>query len=213
MKQPETLWDAVVDALQQAKRIAITCHRQPDGDALGASLAAGLALRSLGKEVQILLPTAAGRQYGFLPGLAENDDLATEAFDGMDDDWCEVIGHAERAQKLPAFDVLLVLDVDVGERLLAVQHVARKQTLVIDHHASSTARAGDVTIIAPESPCTGMLVEHLLDRLQVPLTPDLATCLYTALSFDTGRFMHSNTTPAVFRPRRAIKRLGARWHR
>ena len=175
----------IANVLAHSQRLAVTCHRQPDGDALGASLAVALALRAAGKDVSVFLPTAFGRQYQFLPGIQG--------------EWVEVAGDPNAMAALPEFDALLVLDVDVGDRLLAVQHVRRKQTLVIDHHASSTAREGDLTHIDATSPCTGMLVEVLLDSLDAPLTPDIAMCLYTALSFDTGRFMHSNTTPAVFR--------------
>ena len=42
------------------------------------------------------------------------------------------------------------------------------------------------------------MVEQLLEELGVALTPDIATCLYTGLVFDTGRFMHSNSGPAEF---------------
>ena len=42
-------WDEAVDTIKNAQRIAIACHVNPDGDALGSLLGMSLALRSLGK--------------------------------------------------------------------------------------------------------------------------------------------------------------------
>jgi phosphoesterase RecJ-like protein len=68
----------------------------------------------------------------------------------------------------------------------------------LDHHGSNE-RFGDINVIEPKTACTCQMVDKLLRRLGVALDARLAECLYTGLVFDTGRFMHGNTSAAVFR--------------
>jgi bifunctional oligoribonuclease and PAP phosphatase NrnA len=66
--------------------------------------------------------------------------------------------------------------------------------VVIDHHASNT-RFGDVNLIDPQAPASAVLCRELLRRLDLPLDEAIATCLYTGLVTDTGRFQYQATTP------------------
>ncbi len=65
---------------------------------------------------------------------------------------------------------------------------------MIDHHASST-RFGDVNLVDPSAPASAVLCRELLRRLDLPLDPQIATDLYTALVTDTGRFQYQSTVP------------------
>jgi phosphoesterase RecJ-like protein len=73
-----------------------------------------------------------------------------------------------------------------------------QRTIVVDHHASNT-RFGDVNLIDAAAPASAVLCRELLARLRLPLDRDVATCLYTALVTDTGRFQYQATTPATHR--------------
>jgi phosphoesterase RecJ-like protein len=68
--------------------------------------------------------------------------------------------------------------------------------LVVDHHATNT-RYGDINLVDADAAASAMLVLELVDRLGVPVDADVATCLYTALSTDTGSFRFAATTPEV----------------
>ena len=57
----------IVRALREADEILVTCHRSPDGDAMGSLLAMGLILRELGKRPTLYSPNPVPQQFAFLP--------------------------------------------------------------------------------------------------------------------------------------------------
>ena len=178
----EADWDQVVRQLQAADTVALACHVSPDGDALGSMLALGLALRSLGKRVVASWggePFEVPASYAFLPGL----DLLVPA------------------ARFPAAPELLVaLDTGSADRLgsLADRVRTARCCIVVDHHASNT-RFGHVNLVDREAAATAVLVAELIDRLDLPLTEELAAALYTGLITDTGVFRYAATTPSVHR--------------
>jgi phosphoesterase RecJ-like protein len=176
----EPVWAAAVDALNAATDVALACHLGPDGDALGSLVALALGLRSLGKNVVASWgsdPFRVPPQYGFLPGL---DLLSPPA-------------------EFPASPALLVtFDTGSVDRLgsLAPAVDNAGTVIVVDHHASNT-EYGTINVIDPQAAASVVLVEELLRRLGVALTADIAACLYTGLTTDTGSFKYQATTPAV----------------
>ena len=65
--------------------------------------------------------------------------------------------------------------------------------VVIDHHVTNEG-FGDIPLVDPDAAATGVIVVDLLDALGWPITPEIATCLLTAVVTDTGRFQYANTT-------------------
>ena len=61
---------AAATAIQGAERIALACHVNPDGDALGSMLGLAIALRSIGKHVDILSADGVPETMKFLPKSA-----------------------------------------------------------------------------------------------------------------------------------------------
>lgn len=187
----ESEWQRAVDLLADAQQVALACHVDPDGDALGSMLALARALRSRGVEVHASWGTAMAAptafavppQYTFLPDLGALTPPSVFP---------------------PAPALLVVFDCASPERLGTLALVARAAgtTIVLDHHSSGEA-FGDVRLIDPAAPATAVLVTELLDRLGVVLDRDLATCLYVGLVTDTGRFTYPSTTAATMQ-------LGAR---
>ena len=68
---------------------------------------------------------------------------------------------------------------------------------MLDHHVTN-ARFGSVNVVDEDAAATAVVVRRLVERLGWPLNREAATCLYTGLVTDTGRFQYSNTTPEVF---------------
>ena len=66
--------------------------------------------------------------------------------------------------------------------------------LNIDHHHDNT-RFGTVNLVDTEASCTAEIVLELAHRLDVEITPEIATALYVGLITDTGKFMYENTRP------------------
>ena len=178
--------DAVVARLAAAcaagERVLIAGHVRPDGDALGSALALHLALSAagarttpaIGEDPAVTDPSLAG-----LPGLGD------------------LVGAAALP---PADEVDLVVTVDAASpgRLGAVADLlaAGVPSVVLDHHARSTP-FGDLALVAPDAAATVQVVELLLTRLALPLTREVATCLYVGLVTDTGRFGYAATDPDV----------------
>jgi bifunctional oligoribonuclease and PAP phosphatase NrnA len=175
-------WERAVPLLSGARSVALACHVDPDGDALGSMLALRHQLAERGVEVCASYGAAGDRdvpftippQYTFLPGLSE----------------------LTRPEDFPeAPDLLIAFDCASLERLgsLRPHAEAAGTVLVLDHHASGAA-FGDVRLIDADAPATAVIVAELLDRMGYELDRETAICLYVGLVTDTGRFAYASTT-------------------
>jgi phosphoesterase RecJ-like protein len=177
MSIAEQDWKAAEAAIAGVEQAVISCHVHPDGDALGSALALHRALANAGREAVVSFsePFTVAPHYRFLAGLDRltPPDRVPRSADLF---VCFDAGSLDR----------------LGSLVDAFQGAAR--TVVIDHHASNT-RFGDVNLIDPESPASAVLCRELLRRLDLPLDEAIATCLYTGLVTDTGRFQYQATTP------------------
>lgn len=177
---PELAWAAAVEVIARTEQVVLVCHVRPDADALGSALATALALRALGKRVQVSYgddPFELPGSLAFLPAL-------------------DLVVPPEQVPDAP--ELVVSLDVASVDRfgVLAPKVTAADTLVVLDHHASNPG-FGTHRLIDPASPATVVLVEELLRRLGVELTPEIASCLYAGLATDTGSFRHPSTTPAT----------------
>jgi bifunctional oligoribonuclease and PAP phosphatase NrnA len=175
-------YKAVAQALQTANSIMITTHLNPDGDGIGSGLALLHALEAMGKTVQFLCPSRIASLYGFLPGF----------------DRITVMSDESSARLLPAVDVIISCDCGDRKRLGAVMAAPRTTLINLDHHATND-RFGDLNLVDEGAESSGVVVSRLFVEMGIALDRRLAECLYTTIVFDTGRFMHSNTTAHTFR--------------
>ena len=185
---PASLAEAAA-AIRGSRTIVLACHVNPDGDALGSMLGLALSLIPLGKDVVCLSEDGVPDILRFLPG----SDLI------------------RRTTDVPAFDLALVVDsgelARVGESVRPL--VARAKTVVdIDHHVSAGA-FGDVRVLDSGAASTSEIVYALLETLAVPVTPDVATCLFTGIITDTGSFRFQNVTPNTLRVAAKLLEAGA----
>ncbi|MGQ0825969.1 MAG: DHH family phosphoesterase [Actinomycetota bacterium] len=176
----EEALDRAAEVIRAAPRIALACHVNPDGDALGSMLALHHVLRTANVEsvASFSQPFVVAPHYRELPGL----DLLTPP------------------EEFPR-DAAVLLTFDSGSlaRLGDLEPHAKAATelIVVDHHVSNQ-RFGTINLIDPDAAASGVLVRRLIDRLRLPLNRDAAVCLYAALVCDTGRFQYDSTTPEVF---------------
>ncbi|MFN2388700.1 MAG: bifunctional oligoribonuclease/PAP phosphatase NrnA [Actinomycetota bacterium] len=183
-------WDRAVDALRGATEVALACHVNPDGDALGSMLAAGLGFRQLGKTAHASWGTSPVKMppsYGFLPGADLLQDPGA----------------------LPETEVFLALDCGAAHRLGELEDRARAARVLVnlDHHPGNDG-FGHLNIVVPSASSTAELMTRLLQDLGVTLDRDIATCLYTGLVTDTGRFQYSNSSPDTLRLAADLLALG-----
>ncbi|MCE5203806.1 MAG: DHHA1 domain-containing protein [Actinomycetia bacterium] len=186
----ETLRTAAA-ALLAARFVAVCSHVDPDGDAVGSTLAAMHALDAVGVRCVPLcaqdsqVPTT----YAFLPGS-------------------ERYASVESLTDTP--DTILALDSPHPSRLGAAEPLlgSASSVIVMDHHPDNT-RYGTLNIVDETAPSTASVLLELLAHLKVSLDPVIAACAYTALMTDTGRFSYSNATPAAFRTAARLIDAGA----
>lgn len=176
----EAAIDRAAALIGGASEVALACHVNPDGDALGSMLALHHVLRAAGRRsvASFSEPFVTGPHYRLLPGL----DLLV------------------RPDRFPADpDVMVAFDVSSMQRLGDLERPAKaaRELIVIDHHLSNQ-EFGAVNIIEPDAAASAVPVRRLIDKLGMPLNRDAAVCLYAALICDTGRFQYATTTPAVF---------------
>ena len=186
-------WGQVLELIHGAGTIAISGHTNPDGDAIGSELALGLALRGTypDKDVVFLLADDAPvpRVYRFLPS---SDEMLP----------------AVRYKGTP--DLFISVDAPTLERLHDAAAVARRagSTVVIDHHPACEEFA-DAVVRRPELAAAAMLVTDFMRADGMQMTPDIATCLFTGLATDTGRFQYQNADAAAFACAALLVRDGA----
>jgi phosphoesterase RecJ-like protein len=185
---------AASELLAKAKHIAIICHRNPDGDAVGALLGLGLLLEQQfpDKTVTLHCVDAVPETLIFLPGAHR---VTSELKLGKND---------------------AAVFVDCAEAKLTEMHVTHPElfdgshkTVMIDHHPGNPL-FGTVNILVPDAASTCEIIVALADLLAWPVKTDIATCLLTGVYTDTGGLLHSNTTPAVYRTVARLLRAGAR---
>jgi phosphoesterase RecJ-like protein len=181
----------VVAALDRAPgRALMLGHVHPDADVLGTLLALGEALRTRGWTVVAGGPHPAPGALGFLPGV--QDYQALKSLEGR-------------------FDVTVLTDCpnpDRTEGLIDAARQASAAVVNIDHHPDNR-RYGSVNWIDVSAAATGEMIYRLLVALGAPLTPSIATNLFTAVHTDTGSFRYSNVTPQTFRIAAALTAAGA----
>lgn len=174
-------WSGAVSALRQGQSVLLIAHVTPDADALGSALALGLALRTLGKRVQVSVGEpgfTVPPSLGFLPGL----ELVVPPEDVL----------------IP--DIVVTCDTASVERLgvLADAVGTAGQCIAIDHHPTFTG-FGSVHVVDPDAPATAALALRLIDLLDVPLDRDIAGAVYAGLATDTGSFKFHSTSADTLR--------------
>ncbi|MCA9665390.1 MAG: 30S ribosome-binding factor RbfA [Myxococcales bacterium] len=172
--------ERVAQLLDEAERVLIASHRNPDGDAIGSTLGIYQALRGLGKTVTPYNPDPVPEAFRFLPG----------AHDVVQD-----IGETP-------FDLTLVLDCS-DDRIFAdgappIDRALLGTVVVVDHH-KTLGDIGDYVYCDASAAAVGLLMHRLLRELKVELTYDIAEPLYTSLMSDTGSFRYQNTNPEAMR--------------
>lgn len=181
-------YQQIIETLSACRRVLITTHVRPDGDALGSVAAMVLALRKKRIESRVLLLSHLPAKYAFVfRDHAIGHDDAEKAFPADLD--------------LNAFDAILVIDTGTWSQLPGLKDrflATRVPRLVIDHHLTQEDWA-DVKLVVKEAAAAGEVVAELLARWPIDLDGPIASALYLAIASDTGWFQFSNTRPFTHR--------------
>ena len=170
--------------LQNNDKILLLCHAHPDGDTLGSATALAHSLSAKGKKIRVECSDPIPKDFGFMfEGLARDE-----------------------------FEPEFIAAIDVADiKLLGKESEGKYQgriDLCFDHHGSNMMYA-DKVCLEPDSASAAEMMYLLLKELDAEITPQIASCLFTGVTTDTGCMRFSNTTPRTFEIAAELAKLGA----
>jgi phosphoesterase RecJ-like protein len=182
-------FEALVPVITGTRRALITVHRDPDTDAIGSALAWAGFLSQRGIECTIWAADPLEPYLKWLPGVerVQTDFDASVDYDSI---WFLDCASIERVRQY--------------ERLLP--WVGKRPIINIDHHADNSLFGDHIVVETISS--VGEFLVAIAEILNFQITREIATCLYAAISFDTGRFLYSNTTAQTFDAAATLVRTG-----
>tara|TARA_R110002073_G_scaffold8207_1_gene45611 strand:- start:60324 stop:61349 length:1026 start_codon:yes stop_codon:yes gene_type:complete len=173
--------------LNSPKNIVIVGHRNPDGDAIGSTLALCHYLKKKGHTPTVVVPNEYPIFLHWLPGSD-----ATYRFDWQN-------SQSQRAIKKS--DIIFLLDFNafhrVGSDMQKTLEGYENDFALIDHHQEPDDFAymySDTTMCS-----TCQMVYHFIEMMgDVDLIDkDIATCIYTGIMTDTGGSFRFPTTTST----------------
>lgn len=171
-----------------AGKVAVLTHTNPDGDAIGSSLALALVLRKKGIDARVVIPDGLPDFLRWLPGI----ELSTT--------------FAYKKEKATAIiqeaDLIFCLDFNDPARVNGVTDLllkSGKKKILIDHHQDPVYFA-DITISETWRGSVGEMIYQFVKEIfrEDMLDKDIATCLYVAIMTDTGNFNYACSYPEIF---------------
>jgi len=185
--------------LKQAKKIIITTHQKPDGDAMGAALGLYHFLHKLGHEVKVISPTNWASFLNWMPGCDLVLDYETK--------------KEESEKFICAANILFCLDFNIMHRTKRMEQILTEikcTKVLIDHHQQPQEEAFDygVSDVSKSSTCE-MVYDFIAESpFKNLLDKDIATCLFAGIVTDTGSFRFSSATANVHRVVAELKEFG-----
>lgn len=168
--------DNILEEIKKAQKIVILTHENPDGDAIGSSVAMKLALQQLNKDADLIIPEYP-RCFQFLPEMEQ----------------------IKKESNVESYDLAIALDC-ASIKLLSTwssYFENAKMKIVIDHHGSNSM-FGDYNFVDPKSPACAQVLVGVLNYFGIEITKEIATCIITGIITDTGGFAYSGVTADTF---------------
>lgn len=165
-------WAAATAAIDNAERVLLVTHLNPDGDAIGTLLGLANALRARGVTFDMAVDGGVPEFLAFLPGADAVKPALTEG----------------------QWDVMVSLDSSDEARtgVCGVYGRAHSNTVInLDHHPTNTM-FGDIHIVVPTAVAAAEIVYTWLGEMGQPVTVDVARPLLTGLITDTRGLRTSN---------------------
>ena len=177
--------------LQTPQRIVILSHTNPDGDAIGSSLAWAEILRKQGHRVDCIVPNKYPYYLDFMPNCQSIINYKSDT-------------EGRAAEAVRSADIIFCLDFHTMSRLEGLSDLIdenqRARRVLIDHHLDPVEDF-DIMISYSEASSTCYLVALLVERMygSEAISRTMAENLFVGMMTDTGNFAFSSVTPDVFR--------------
>ncbi len=173
------------------KNVLVLSHYNPDGDAIGASLAWGKTLEGMGHKVTWVVPNKFPSFLDWIDGVNRIRVFSEHP--------------AEVEKAVAEAGLICCLDFNNITRLEGLTPIIESNTtaqrLLIDHHLQPPADYYNLMFSYPEASSTSYMVFKLISRLHGvgAIDRDMATALYVGMMTDTGNFSFSQLTPDLYR--------------
>ena len=158
---------SILNKIKEYQKIMIFRHFRPDGDAVGSTKGLQAILKVTYPEKEVYLQNADFSDY--LAFLGEEDPLLP------DEEYKDALG--------------IVLDTATTERISNQKYSLCKELIKIDHHLPIQSY-GDYQWVEEErsSLCEMITAFYYAFKAELKLNKEAATCLYTGMVTDSGRF-------------------------
>jgi len=181
---------SISDVLSSSRKIVISSHTNPDGDALGSSLALYFMLQKLGHQVNIVV---ANQFPSFLAWMPSSDFVIIHESQ-----------EAKAKEVIQSADVIFCLDYNAIHRAGSVHKLLEKSNAVfvlIDHHQQPELSVFTFHCCDICTSSTSELVYQLFQGLSLDklINQDIANCLFTGIMTDTGSFSHAIGNASTFK--------------
>ena len=177
--------------ISKANNFLLVCHKKPDIDTLGSTLAFSLYLTELKKNFKIFCIDEIIEDFKFLT----NVDLISNDQNILKEDFDLII----------CFDIadLHMIGLDLNNFIFDINKIVN-----IDHHSSNTYY-GCLNLVNCDASSTTIVVYDYLKTVGFNITPFQASCLLSGIYSDTGSFKHSNTNSKSYEVAFELLNLGA----
>lgn len=168
--------DEILKEINKANSIVILTHKNPDGDAIGSSLATYHCLKNIGKNVDLIIPEIP-RAFNILPGIE----------------------NAKKESDVKSYDLAISLDAATIKLLNGWSNYFddAKMKVVIDHH-SSNSMYGDLNYVDPSSPACAQTLYEMLQYYNFEINVDIGSCIMAGIITDTGGFQYPDVSTETF---------------
>ena len=165
--------EKVTDFLLKRDNFYILTHQYPDGDTLGSAYASCEALQQLKKNAKVLCSDIPAKKFDFL----------------------------KEGVKKQTFSPETIITVDIADTALLGEELDKYKERVdvsIDHHSANKDFAR-LSFLDSKAAANAENIYKLVKNMGVHISSSMATCIYTGISTDTGRFKYTNATPESYR--------------
>lgn len=191
-------WTLFRQRILESNRVLITSHIRPDGDCLGSEIAMSRALQHLGKEVLVVNVHPTPPNLQFLD--PDHHIRCLKTLSEQEKNWIETV------------DLFLVVDTSSWAQLNEMGPLLQKTSarkMVLDHHAIGNDLGAEMFVDSHAEAC-GILCYEAIKVLEIPLTPNIAEPLFTAIATDTGWFRFASTQSRTFQAAATLIDAGVR---
>jgi phosphoesterase RecJ-like protein len=177
--------EKTLDLILNSKKVFITTHTNPDGDAIGSALGLKHIIKdNFDIDIQIIIDNSFPENLQFLKGSDEIKIYDDKFFSDF-----------------IAADLIFILDLNNPSRLKSLENPilnSNAKKIMIDHHIEPQDFT-DLKYTDTNATSTGELIKRFADALNLRISKSAAEALYVAIMTDTGNFRHTRTNAQTFR--------------